>query len=295
LNEVFESAVDFYSGNKKQEASGAIDLFDAFFGADESGVEIPELPEWGKKEKLAREREMLGLYVSDHPLSGREAQLMRSSERSIAELVANDEIKDGELVTIAGLVTSIQHKVARNSGKQYGILTLEDFEGEVNVMLLGRNYDEHASKLKTDIVVSLRGRVSIRDDGKSVHAQAIEVLEASNEEDSGPIVLHLNEAAANRENLEELTRMLSVHPGKNEVQITLYKLNGERSTFRLSQLVKPSADLYGEIKALFGIASLRVPIAELGAQAPVFPLVVEQSAPTFTNESLFDVDYDDGV
>ena len=295
LNEIFEHAVDFYAGNKKQEASGAVDLFDAFFGAEETGVEIPELPEWGKKEKLARERDMLGLYVSDHPLSGREAQLMRSAERSIADLVSNDEIKDGELVTIAGLVTSMQHKVARNSGKQYGVMTLEDFEGEVNVMLLGRNYEEYASRVKADIVVSLRGRVSVRDDGKSVHAQAIEVLEASNEEDSGPITLHLKEAEANRENLAELTRMLSVHPGKNEVQITLYKPNGERSTFRLPQLVKPSADLYGEIKALFGIESLRVPMTELVAQAAVLPLVVEKGTPAFTHESLFDVNDDDGV
>jgi DNA polymerase-3 subunit alpha len=295
LFEIFEEAVDLYTGNKKQEATGAVDLFGEFFGADEAGIEIPDRPEWAKKEKLAQERDMLGLYVSDHPLSGRETQLIRHSERSIVELVGSDEIRDGEMVTIAGLITSVQHKVARNSGKPYGILTLEDFEGEINVMLLGRNYDERAKLLNSDMVVSVRGRVSMRDDGKSLHGQGIEILEALPDDDTGPVNLYLAEAEANRENLNELARMLTAHPGKNEVQVTLVKINGEQSSFRLPQLVRPSVELFSEIKAQFGINVLRVPIRQLDSESAVLPLLVEQAATGFTNEPLFDVYDDNGI
>ena len=295
LFEIFEDAVELYSGNKKQEASGAVDLFGEFFGVEESGIEIPTLPEWSKKEKLAQERDMLGLYVSDHPLSGRETQLLRNSERSIVELVTSDEIKDGEMVTIAGLITSVQHKVARNSGNPYGVLTLEDFEGEINVMLLGRNYDERAKLLKADMVVSVRGRVSSRDDGKSLHGQGIEVLEAVADEDTGPVNIYVAESEANRENLSKLTATVAAHPGKNEVQLTLIKLNGEMSSFRLPQLVKPSVELFSEIKALFGVNSLRVPPSELSAQSSVLPLLVQKPTTGFTHQPLFDVDDDNGV
>ncbi len=91
---------------------------------------VPDRPEWAKRDKLAFEREMLGLYVSDHPLAGLEVQLAKHQTVSITELIDGDGT-DGEQVTIAGLVTSVQHRVARNTGNQYGIVQVEDFGGEI--------------------------------------------------------------------------------------------------------------------------------------------------------------------
>jgi DNA polymerase-3 subunit alpha len=118
---------------------------------------------------------MLGLYVSDHPLAGLEVTLAAEAEVSIVELLASDR-EDGESVTVAGLVTAVSHRVARTSGNPYAQVTIEDFGGEVGVMFLGKTYKNYQTDLVEDSIVSLRGRVSRRDDGLGLHA--IELIPA---------------------------------------------------------------------------------------------------------------------
>jgi DNA polymerase-3 subunit alpha len=81
---------------------------------------------------------MLGLYVSDHPLAGLEVPLAKHASTTITELMSSDATQDGDTVTIAGLVTSVQHRVARQSGNQYGMIQVEDFSGEITVMFMGK-------------------------------------------------------------------------------------------------------------------------------------------------------------
>jgi DNA polymerase-3 subunit alpha len=256
LLEIHEEAVDSQSALKKNEAVGQVDLFGALFDTDNSleddfAIKIPDRPEWPKKEKLAYERDMLGLYVSDHPLAGREAQLARHSEMSIGQL-AEADIKDGETVTIAGLLTSVQHKVARASGNPYGALTVEDFDGEMSVMLMGKTYQEFGRNLMPDQVVVVRGRVSNRDDSKNINAYSIEQIEGSgDEEDYGPLLLKLKEIEATAESLEELGRILKLYAGHQEVHVKLVGEDAER-LFALAHKVKVTGDLIAELKIAFG-------------------------------------------
>ncbi len=251
LLEIHEQAVDAQSSLKKSEAVGQVDLFGDLFGDQNvADVVIPDRPEWSQKELLALEREMLGLYVSSHPLAGRETQLSRYAEMSVAELLGNEQLADGEIVTLAGLVTSVSHRVAKASGRAYGSLALEDFGGEITVMLLGKTYEEFAPKLAADQVVSVRGRVSRRDEDITIHAQRIEWIEASAEV-RGPVIIKLSETEMTRANLEELERILRVHKGSEEVQIAMQEADGQR-LFGLQQRVRISVDLFGELKQLFG-------------------------------------------
>jgi DNA polymerase-3 subunit alpha len=256
LLEIHEEAVDSQSALKKNEAVGQVDLFGSLFDSDNSfeedfAIKIPDRPEWPKKEKLAYERDMLGLYVSDHPLAGREAQLARHSEMSIGQL-AEADIKDGETVTIAGLLTSVQHKVARASGNPYGALTVEDFDGEMSVMLMGKTYQEFGRNLMPDQVVVVRGRVSNRDDSKNINAYSIEQIEGSgDEEDYGPLLLKLKEIEATAESLEELGRILKLYAGNQEVHVKLVGEDAER-LFALAHKVKVTGDLIAELKIAFG-------------------------------------------
>lgn len=261
LLEIHEEAVDAQSSLKKNEAVGQVDLFGSLFDTDESvqetfGGSVPDRPEWPKKEKLAYERDMLGLYVSDHPLAGREAQLARFSEQTIGAIASSETIKDGETVTVAGLITSVQHRVARASGNQYGSVVIEDFEGEMNVMLMGKTYLEYGRNLQPDQVVVVRGRISQRDDGNSLHAYSIETLEGSAENSNGPVILRMPETEATREVLEELARILRVHSGREEVQVLLVG-DGTERLFKLQQKVTVSQDLFGELKVLLGARCLQ--------------------------------------
>ena len=256
LLEVHEQAVDAAISIKKSEAVGQVDLFGSMFGDENvTDIPIPNRPEWQQKELLALEREMLGLYVSSHPLAGREAQLAKHAETTIADMFENEQLKDGEVLTVAGLVTSVSHRVAKNSGRGYGSVVVEDFTGELTVMLMGKTYEEFGPKLQADQVVSVRGRVSRRDEDINLHAQRFEWIEAAAEA-LGPITLKLSDAEMNRANLEELDRILRVHKGTEEVHIELQTADGIRM-FGLEQRVRITVDLIGELKQVFGAGCIR--------------------------------------
>src|SRR5688500_9724455 len=156
LMEIHEDAVEQAVLDKRREANGEVGFdFDSLWGDDEPQqvARVPERPEWTKKDKLAFEREMLGLYVSDHPLAGLEIPLAKHASTTITELVGSDSTQDGDTVTIAGLVTSVQHRVARQSGNQYGMIQVEDFSGEITVMFMGKAYQEFAPSLQSDSIV----------------------------------------------------------------------------------------------------------------------------------------------
>ncbi|MEY4293918.1 MAG: hypothetical protein RIR29_568, partial [Actinomycetota bacterium] len=231
LSEIHELAVESETLTKRKEAQGQMDLFSGMFDEVEGlAVTIPDRSEWPKREKLAYEREMLGLYVSDHPLAGREAQIARFSEISLAELQENERIQDGQVLTIAGLVTSIEHKVARNSGNPYAIVSIEDLDSEVTVMLMGKTYGEFGRMLNADQFVMVRGRVSQRDDAKNINAQRIEVIEAVADGSSEPVLLHIRDSQATKPNLEDLDRTLRAYPGESEVFVNM--LNSQKVSTR---------------------------------------------------------------
>lgn len=260
LSEISDEAVDSQASLKKNEAVGQVDLFGSMFDdamADNSFAgSVPNRPEWPKKEKLAFEREMLGLYVSDHPLAGREAQLARYAQMTIGEISSSETLNDGESVTIAGLITLVQHKVARQSGNAYASVTVEDFEGEMQVMLMGKTYLQYARNLEADQLVVIRGNISQRDDGNSLRAQSVETIEGGPDTIRGPLVIKIPESEATRELLEELDRILRAHVGSEEVQVKLTGELGER-LFTLQPRVIISTDLTGELKVLLGASCLR--------------------------------------
>jgi DNA polymerase-3 subunit alpha len=253
LLEIHEDAVDAAVVVKRNEANGQVDLFGGMFGFEEDPQQVPDRPEWGKREKLAFEREMLGLYVSDHPLAGLERELAKHASTGIAELLASEQVPDGEVVTLAGLVTEVQHRVARNSGNQYGLVQIEDFGGSITVMFLGKAYQEFAPGLTADSVVVVRGRVSARDDGMNIHAQALFTPDLGQAGSSGPLVITLQEHRATTEVVKALNDVLIRHSGDEEVRLRLVRGANAR-VFELPFTVEVSADLYGELKSLLGPA-----------------------------------------
>jgi DNA polymerase-3 subunit alpha len=99
-------------------------------------------------------------------------------------------------VTVAGLLTSVQHRTARNSGNPYGIVQLEDFAGEISVLFLGKTYQEFGPALVSDAIVVIKGRVSIRDDGMNLHAVSMFLPDTGQSLGSGPLVISVPEQRA---------------------------------------------------------------------------------------------------
>ncbi|MCU1414124.1 MAG: polymerase subunit alpha [Microbacteriaceae bacterium] len=256
LFEVHEEATESFSKRKREAddnaRTGQMGLFDF---DDEEVFEVRPRPEWDKRFLLAAEREMLGLYVSDHPLAGLELQLAKHRSTTIAELLEGEVAGDGEHVTIAGLVTSVQHRVARNSGNQYAMITVEDFGAEVTVMFLGKTYQEFSPALVNDSIVVIRGRVSVRDDGLNLQASSVFSPDVGQSLGSGPLVISMPEFRATTDVVTALNDVLIRHTGDTEVRLKLVKGESAR-LFEVPFPVSVTADLYGELKSLLGPACL---------------------------------------
>ncbi|MFT3798796.1 DNA polymerase III subunit alpha [Microbacterium sp.] len=254
LMEIHEDATEQAVLDKRREANGEVGFdFDSLWGDDEPQQvqKVPERPEWTKKDKLAFEREMLGLYVSDHPLAGLEIPLAKHASTSIHDLLASDDVNDGDIVTVAGLVTSVQHRVAKQSGNPYGMITVEDFDGEVTVMFMGKTYTEFQTMLQADAILVVRGRVSRRDDGLNLHGQSAFVPDLGTMDAAGPLVLLMPEHRATESTVGQLAEVFARHPGSTEVTLKLHKA-GVAKVFEVPAQVGVSVDLYGELKGLLG-------------------------------------------
>jgi DNA polymerase-3 subunit alpha len=252
LLEIHEDAVESAVVAKRAEANGQVGFdFDSLWDEPQAENQVPDRPEWNKRDKLAYEREMLGLYVSDHPLAGLEIPLAKHASTTITDLLASELTQDGDQVTVAGLVTSVQHRTARNSGNQYGMIQIEDFGGEVTAMFMGKTYQEFAPALTNDSIVVVRGRVSMRDDGLNLHAFSLFSPDLGQANGSGPVEISMTESRATTDTVQALNDVLIRHSGDTEVRLKLIKGQTAR-VFEVPYPVRVSADLYGELKALLG-------------------------------------------
>ncbi|WP_026460872.1 DNA polymerase III subunit alpha [Schaalia suimastitidis] len=250
-----DEAIDAVIDLKRNEAIGQFDLFG---GADIGGgegqglaIEIPDLPEYDRKQKLSEEREMLGLYVSDHPLSGLENALARYQEQEIAVVVGGEDATKERNVKLAGLVSSVQTKVTKQ-GNPWAVAVLEDLSGSVEVLFFPRAYETIQSHLVPDIIVQIEGRTSIRDEQISVYGQSMTLLDLREDTDT-PLDLMLPAISCTPENLARLKDVLESFPGASPVR--LHVKDPERTTvveldakLRVSQ----TSAFFAEVKAIVG-------------------------------------------
>ena len=249
--QVIDAAVDI----KRAEAIGQFDLFGGM-GEDsaDSGLRvIPEIPlgEWDKPTLLAHEREMLGLYVSDHPLHGLEQVLAQASDCSIAQLHGGDR-PDGQTVTVGGLVTGVQRKTTKQ-GSVWAIVTLEDLDGGIDVMVFPQTYAAVGTLLAEDSVVLIKGRIDRPDeDAPRIVAMEVSQPDVSNAE-AGPVRLSVAAARCIPPVVERLKEILAVHPGTVEVHLNLTSA-GRTTVLRLDDRLRvtPAPALFADLKALLG-------------------------------------------
>jgi DNA polymerase III subunit alpha len=252
---IHESAVEQYVDIKRNEAIGQDSLFGGIEEAASSGwgstVEIPTFEEWDKQTLLAHEREMLGLYVSDHPLTGLEHILSQEADCTVGQLLTDEDRPDGVAVKLCGLVTSVQRKVTK-TGSTWAMVSLEDLEGAIDVLLFPAPYQLAAPLLVEDTVVTVKGRLSRQKDQPEVHGQEVTRPDLS-EGPGGPVVVALPATRCTPEVVEQLRDVLATHPGVTEVRLRLMT----RTSTRMMRLddrlrVSPSPALFGDLKALLG-------------------------------------------
>ena len=246
-------AIDSVSESKRAEAIGQFDLFaDQSGSGNESGIATVELDipieEWDKATSLNYEREMLGLYVSDHPLLGLEGLLRGATDISISEL-ADEESGAERTVTIAGLITGIQRKVSRR-GDSWAIVTVEDLEGSIDVMFFSNTYNQNAMGLIEDRVVKIRGRVDWRDETLRFTAMEMSAIDTSSGP-VGPFTVYANANQLTQPVIDRIKETFRLHPGKREVQLQVTE-KGKTTTHKLGFQITSSPSLNADLKAILG-------------------------------------------
>jgi len=260
LAERHEQAVDAVMSVKKKNAEGQFDLF-ALDDADDPdatpvfGVQEFSDQEWDKTVKLSHEREMLGLYVSDHPLRDVEHILAAKADCGIASLTGG-EYADGSTVTIGGIISSLQRKVTKQ-GKLWALTTVEDLEGGLEVMFFPQTYETCSTQLAEDAVVIVKGRLDKREDTPRLIASELTVPDLSEQALSPPVVITMPASRVNPPTVERLREVLGTHPGTTEVHLRLQ--GASRVTLlRLDDAykVQRTPALMGDLKALLGAAAV---------------------------------------
>lgn len=250
LMTIHEDAVDEVIAIKRNEAIGQFDLFSSDPEPARLTTEIPDLPEWEKRDKLTFEREMLGLYVSDHPLAGLEHLLSRSSDINIGT-VKQDGAREGDVVTVAGLVTSMTRKITK-AGKPWAIATVEDLTGETEVTFFPTVYQNVSVVLADDLLISLRARVQVREDAVSLNAIEMRTLDVTNLK-AAPVTIQIAEQRCTVPMIEQVASVLASHGGNVPVFLSVTNRYGRRRVALADRFrVDPGPALFGDLKALLG-------------------------------------------
>jgi len=219
---VYLEALDSISETKRAESIGQFDLFgsaDAEATTSVSGLQL-DIPtgEWEKRMLLTYEREMLGLYVSDHPLLGIEHVLRAAVDIPLSQL-SDDSVGHDQIVTIGGLITQVQRKVSKQ-GNAWAIVSIEDLEGAADVLFFATTYVNYAMNLIEDQVVTIRGRVDKREEAPRITALEMSLPDITGAP-TGPLVITMSAARVTPPLVDRMKEILRSHPGSREVHLKL--------------------------------------------------------------------------
>ncbi len=246
---VFEQIIDTTVVRRRERDQGVMSLFgEEMMGGDESFSERIAIAEheFDKADRLRFEKEMLGLYVSDHPLLGAEAALRRKVDCPVVEAA---EREDGAMVTLGGVITGLSRKFTKK-GDQMAVFVLEDLGGTIEVTVFPRTLLEHGHKLLDDQIVTVRGRIDRRDETRlGFMAQDIQVVEHLDTAAAPPLHIRMPASVLNELRIHQLRKILREHVGDSLVYLHI----GNGKMVRLADDYRVDLDhVVGELRIAFG-------------------------------------------
>ncbi|WP_025273225.1 DNA polymerase III subunit alpha [Haloglycomyces albus] len=256
LAEVHEKAIDAVVSIKKEEAKGQFDLFGGMMESPETmGVDLSvSEEEWPREDKLTFEREMLGLYVSDHPLNGFEKLLARSSDKPVAAL-HGDGVKDGTTVSVAGILQNVAKRVTKQ-GKLWASATIEDLDGSIEVRFFPNTYEIVADSLADDVICAVKGKVDRRDGTAQLIAFDLAVLDTSGgpETSDAPLRLSVEADSVNEELIYDLRNAFRHSKGDVPVYVQVQaEEHGPMLELGSQWRINPSNDLTTQLRSIAGV------------------------------------------
>ncbi|WP_148132847.1 DNA polymerase III subunit alpha [Candidatus Formimonas warabiya] len=250
---VMETCLDLGHKRMQEKASGQISLFDMGMIQEKeqaAHVELPEIPEFPSRELLAMEKEMIGFYVSGHPLDGYSTSLGKEALHFIDSLA---QLKDAEPVKLGGIINSVRQVVTRR-GELMAQFSLEDFTGTVGCLAFPKTYERFRDLLQMDQVVLVEGRLNSQEEDLKVFCETIRVpserAPAEGKESGARLYLRLKNGD-DPAVLDQIQKMLHNYPGHIPVYL-YFETTGKYVAVQDRYRITPSAQLMGSLEASFG-------------------------------------------
>ena len=275
-----ENIIDAAVKRQKDRAAGQTSLFDVFGDVEGSGFEVivpePDGQEWDRHMKLSFEKEVLGIYVSDHPLRPYEYALAKAREFTLSQIdtgfetmgptgnTVNQEIPEGKPYWWAGMVSGVGKRVTKN-GDPMAIVQLEDMEGEATVVVFPKTYkqcegylygevDPETGAQLSDAFIRVKGKLERSDRGDQIIAQEIEPL-VLNDESNRPKVFEIMVPSSrfSQSNMARLATVLNTNPGGDRVELFIEQADGQTMRAEIPTRVNArSIPLIAEVKGIVG-------------------------------------------
>jgi len=209
-------------------------------GPDEQA--LPDIPEWPQAQLLKYEKDVLGFYVSSHPLAEHEAVLRHFATASTADLA---QYPDGTTVVLGGMIGPVKPlftKKGRNAGAKMAAFDFEDLAGKTSCIIFPQDYEKHQELVRKDAIVFIRGQVDRRREEPSVRVSQVFTLEEGQRALTKAVVIRLHEVGLDDQLMENLRQLLAAHPGTVPIFIELVSRTHGRTTIRTGDSLRVSAD-----------------------------------------------------
>ncbi|GIV05393.1 MAG: DNA-directed DNA polymerase [Fimbriimonadales bacterium] len=249
-----DAVLSYAQSVARAKATGQNSLFDGG-GAEEVAIAKPLLAmvdDFDTRQKLALERELLGVYLSDHPIRPY-MRILSGKATPIAQAVE----REGTTLTIGGIITSVQTRVSKKTGAKMAILQLEDLTGALRVTVFANTYEQYRDAIQKDCVVLIKGKPQMSDFGNrngegngavEFRAEHIERVPEPTEVGDAPQV-YIRLPYCRPEQLRQLRQILERYTGEAVVRIEV-PLNGHTRIMEVPQRVAPTPDLLAMVQRI---------------------------------------------
>lgn len=265
LSAVMDKAMEMAGGIQKDRLKGQLSFFDnplqgqeeftrplrAGVGFKNNFAEIPDIKEWPESQLLSFEKQMLGFYVTGHPLAKYEKSLKAFSTLDTSRL---KEGVEGQSVSIGGIITKLKNTVTKKSNEKMAIAMLEDLDGTVEVLVFPNAYQNYGKYVIKDAIVFVKGRLSLREERPKIIADEVTPLEQAQQKYTTALVIKLFTTGLEEESLLSLKGLLAKHRGEIPVFIDFTLPEGRKTLMELGRdySVQPKEELVHEIEGMFG-------------------------------------------
>ena len=281
LMAVYELVLERTSKDRKQQSNGQISMFNTLLKNEQTltSVDYPDIPEFIESEKLKKEKEIVGVYVSGHPLDkylkmfeqfSFNTSMIKSQEDEdgsggeAEDFEQNSEIKDGMQVTFGGIITDVKKTFTKKDNSEMAIIKVEDMYGEIDCMVFPRAYKVLKEQLQIDKIAVFSGKISLRE-GEAPAVVLAEVKDVAKEvapqpkklqqPAQKPKVLWLKFDSTNQALMDKIVSILDTYNGDIECRIRCSKLN---QTFRFKHGVKANNLLFYELQTVLPESDIKL-------------------------------------